>query len=147
MPGTLRDSIYILEGLLEQQTSLNPTEIMTDTAGASDMVFGLFWLLGYQFAPRLADAGEASFWRLEMQGDRTNLIILLPGSKTGSPVANEAGLEPDTWARAPRWRVWQAAPPRRHGHPDGLRSAHLGSSPLVRGLGGGRREGAVRQDQ
>src|SRR5215471_13350446 len=80
------------------------------------------------------------------QGDRTNLIILLPGSTTGSPVANEAGLELDTWARAPRWRVWQAAPPRRHGHPDGLRSAHLGSSPLVRGRGGGRREGAVRQD-
>ncbi len=69
VPGTLRDSIYILEGLLEQQTSLNPREIMTDTAGASDMVFGLFWLLGYQFSPRLADAGEASFWRLDMQTD------------------------------------------------------------------------------
>ena len=67
------------------------------------------------------------------QGDRTNLIILLPRSKIGSPVTNEAGLEPDTWARAPRWRAWQAAPPRWHGHPDGLRSAHLGSSPLVRG--------------
>lgn len=69
VPGTLRDSMYILEGLLEQQTSLNPTEIMTDTAGASDMVFGLFWLLGYQFSPRLADAGEASFWRLDMHAD------------------------------------------------------------------------------
>ncbi len=28
------------------------TEIMTDTAGASELVFGLFWLLGYQFSPR-----------------------------------------------------------------------------------------------
>ena len=28
----------------------NPTEIMTDTAGASELVFGLFWLLGYQFS-------------------------------------------------------------------------------------------------
>ena len=53
VPGTLRDSIFILEGLLEQQTGLNPTEIMTDTAGASDIIFGLFWLLGYQFSPRL----------------------------------------------------------------------------------------------
>ena len=69
VPGTLRDSIYILEGLLEQKTSLKPTEIMTDTAGASDMVFGLFWLLGYQFSPRLADAGEARFWRIEMNAD------------------------------------------------------------------------------
>jgi TnpA family transposase len=65
IPGTLRDSIFVLEGLLEQQTGLNPVEIMTDTAGASDMVFGLFWLLGYQFSPRLADAGESVFWRVD----------------------------------------------------------------------------------
>ena len=63
--GTLRDSIFVLEGLLEQQTGLNPVEIMTDTAGASDIIFGLFWLLGYQFSPRLADAGEAVFWRID----------------------------------------------------------------------------------
>ncbi|OZH60885.1 hypothetical protein CFB03_01140 [Salmonella enterica subsp. enterica serovar Typhimurium] len=36
IPGTLRDSIFVLEGLLEQETGLNPTEIMTDTAGASE---------------------------------------------------------------------------------------------------------------
>ena len=65
VPGTLRDSIYVLEGLLEQQTGLNPVEIMTDTAGTSDMVFGLFWLLGYQFSPRLADAGASVFWRVD----------------------------------------------------------------------------------
>ena len=69
IPGTLRDSIFVLEGLLEQQTGLNPTEIMTDTAGTSDMVFGLFWLLGYQFSPRLADAGEAVFWRTDKAAD------------------------------------------------------------------------------
>ncbi|HBQ8967762.1 TPA: Tn3 family transposase, partial [Klebsiella variicola subsp. variicola] len=65
IPGTLRDSIFVLEGLLEQQTGLNPVEIMTDTGGSSDIIFGLFWLLGYQFSPRLADAGEAVFWRAD----------------------------------------------------------------------------------
>ncbi|HDL8516779.1 TPA: Tn3 family transposase [Yersinia enterocolitica] len=64
IPGTLRDSIFVLEGLLEQETGLNPTEIMTDTAGTSELVFGLFWLLGYQFSPRLADAGASVFWRM-----------------------------------------------------------------------------------
>ena len=34
--------------------------MITNTAAVA-MVFGLFWLLGYQFSPRLADAGEASF--------------------------------------------------------------------------------------
>ena len=69
IPGTLRDSIFILEGLLEQQTGLNIKEIMSDTAGSSDMVFGLFWLLGYQFSPRLADAGESIFWRVDKDAD------------------------------------------------------------------------------
>ena len=73
VPGTLRDSIYVLEVLLEQQTGLRPTEIMTDTSGASDMVFGLFWLLGYQFSPRLADAGEARFWRVDRGADYGSL--------------------------------------------------------------------------
>lgn len=65
IPGTLRDSLFLLSGLLEQLTSLHPVEIMTDTAGYSDVVFGLFWLLGYRFSPRLADIGEARFWRID----------------------------------------------------------------------------------
>ncbi len=69
IPGTLRDSMYILDGLLEHQTQLRPMEVMTDTAGVSDVVFGLFWLLGYQFSPRLADIGEARFWRLDPTAD------------------------------------------------------------------------------
>ena len=69
VPGTIRDSLFILEGLLEQQTSLRPHEVMSDTAGYSDLVFGLFWLLGYQFSPRLADFGEARFWRMDPKAD------------------------------------------------------------------------------
>ena len=80
VPGTLRDSIFVLEGILEQQTGLNPTEIMTDTAGASDLIFGLFWLLGYQFSPRLADAGEAVFWRIDKNADYGVLNDLARGS-------------------------------------------------------------------
>jgi TnpA family transposase len=69
VPGTLRDSLFILEGLLEQQTGLRPHEVMSDTAGYSDLVFGLFWLLGYQFSPRLADFGESRFWRMDPKAD------------------------------------------------------------------------------
>jgi TnpA family transposase len=69
VPGTIRDSIFVLEGLLEQQTGLSPMEIITDTAGSSDIIFGLFWLLGYQFSPRIADAGEATFWRVNKNAD------------------------------------------------------------------------------
>ena len=30
---------------------------------------GLFWLLGYQLSPRLADIGDARFWRIDKSAD------------------------------------------------------------------------------
>ena len=47
--------------VLEQQTELQPTKIMTDTGAYSDVIFGLFRLLGYRFSPRLADVGGTRF--------------------------------------------------------------------------------------
>lgn len=67
IPGTLRDSLFLLDGLLEQQTSLHPTEVITDTSGYSDVIFGLFYLLGYQFSPRIADIGDTRFWRINTE--------------------------------------------------------------------------------
>ena len=59
----------ILDGLLEQQTSLRLLAIMTDTAGVSAGVCGLVWLLGSQFRPRLAASGAARFGRLAATAD------------------------------------------------------------------------------
>src|SRR3546814_15941994 len=67
IPGTLRDSLVVLALLLEQETELDPLEIMTDTAAYSDAIFGLFWLLGYRFSTRLADIGGAKLWPLDRQ--------------------------------------------------------------------------------
>ena len=64
VPGTLRDSLSLLAIVLEQPTELHPTEIMTDTGAYTDVVFGLFWLLGYRFSPRIADIGGARYWRI-----------------------------------------------------------------------------------
>ena len=69
IPGTLRDSMYSLDGLLEHQTRLQPGEGMADTAGGSEVVFGVFWLRGAQCSPRLADIGPAPFWRLDPTAD------------------------------------------------------------------------------
>src|SRR3546814_13454826 len=41
IPGTLRDSLVVLALLLEQETELDPLEIITDTAAYSDAIFGL----------------------------------------------------------------------------------------------------------
>lgn len=69
VPGTLRDSLILLAVVLEQQTELQPTQIMTDTGAYSDVVFGLFRLLGYRFSPRLADVGGTRFWRIDPTAD------------------------------------------------------------------------------
>ncbi len=69
VPGTLRDSLNLLAVVLEQETELDPTEIMTDTAGYTDTIFGIFHLLGYQFSPRIADIGGARFWRVDSKAD------------------------------------------------------------------------------
>ena len=69
VPGTLRDSLVLLSVVLEQETELQPTQIMTDTGAYSDVVFGLFRLLGYRFSPRLADVGGTRFWRIDPHAD------------------------------------------------------------------------------
>ncbi len=56
--------MVILDGLLQQQTSLRPTTLVTDSASYWDIVFGLFMLLGYRFCPRLADLGDTRFYRI-----------------------------------------------------------------------------------
>jgi len=69
VPGTLKDGPYLLAVLLEQETQVQPTIIMSDSGAYSDQLFGLFWLLGYQFSPRLADAGDARLWRIDPKAD------------------------------------------------------------------------------
>ncbi|HUN71664.1 MAG TPA: Tn3 family transposase [Steroidobacteraceae bacterium] len=69
VPGTLRDSLVLLSVVLEQQTELQPTEIMTDTGAYTDIMFGIFHLLGFQFSPRLADIGGSRFWRVNGKAD------------------------------------------------------------------------------
>jgi TnpA family transposase len=69
VPGTLRDSLILLGVVLDQQTELHPVRIMTDTGAYSDVVFGLFRLLGYRFSPKMADICGARFWRIDQHAD------------------------------------------------------------------------------
>ena len=65
IPGTQRDSLYVLDGLLANQTGIQPEMVSTDTAGASAIVFALAWALGYRWAPRLADLPDHRLWRID----------------------------------------------------------------------------------
>lgn len=50
IPGTLRDSLYLLAIVLEQQTELHPTEIMTDTGATPTLCSGCFGCWATAFA-------------------------------------------------------------------------------------------------
>ncbi|UYY31953.1 transposase (plasmid) [Enterococcus faecalis] len=68
--------MYLLEGFLNQPSELTPNQIMTDTAGYSDMIFGLFALLGFQFSPRIANDKGTKLWRIDSDADYHELNTL-----------------------------------------------------------------------
>ncbi len=69
VPGTVRDSLFILDALLDIDAGPRPEQVVTDTASYSDQVFGLFRLLGFQFSPRLAGLPDQRWWRIDPAAD------------------------------------------------------------------------------
>jgi TnpA family transposase len=50
--------------------------VVTDQASYTDIVFGLFRILGYQFSPRFADLSDSRFWRVDAGADYGSLNAL-----------------------------------------------------------------------
>ncbi len=66
--GTPRDSLHILDVLLNLDAGPKPDLIATDEAAYSDIVFGVFRILGYRFSPRISDIGDTRYWRATWPG-------------------------------------------------------------------------------
>jgi TnpA family transposase len=62
VPGTLRDSLFILDAIHRLDAIEHPEVITTDQGSYSDIVYGLFAICGYQFAPRHADITDTQLW-------------------------------------------------------------------------------------
>ncbi|GAB3002398.1 Tn3-like element Tn3 family transposase [Streptomyces pseudoechinosporeus] len=71
VPGTPRDSLFILDALLNLDGGVKPEMVATDNASYSDMVFGIFKMLGYRFSPRFKDLEDQRFWKAQMPGAET----------------------------------------------------------------------------
>lgn len=59
-----REATYVLDGLLDNDTSLDPRLHTTDTHGFTEPLWGLCHLLGIDFMPRLRDLADQRLWRL-----------------------------------------------------------------------------------
>lgn len=66
VPSTPRESLHILDALLNLYGGVKPEMVATDNASYSDMVFGLFKILGYNFSPRVRDLDDQRFWPATM---------------------------------------------------------------------------------
>jgi TnpA family transposase len=73
---TMRDATYVLDGLLYQDAP-DIKEHYTDTAGYTDLVFGLFTILGFRFAPRLRDLSDQTLYRAKRGVDYGLLTSVL----------------------------------------------------------------------
>jgi len=62
-----REAIYVLDGLLENDTVLRPREHYTDTHGYTEQLFGLCYLLGFSFMPRLKDLKDQQLYMLDRE--------------------------------------------------------------------------------
>jgi TnpA family transposase len=77
IPATMRDATVVLDEILDNETELPLFEHATDTAGYTEIIFALFDLLGYQFAPRLRDIGDQRLYRIDGVGTPDQVRRLL----------------------------------------------------------------------
>lgn len=57
------EAVYILDGLLANQSVLQPDTVHADTHGQSEVVFGLAHLLGIQLMPRMRNWNKVTMYR------------------------------------------------------------------------------------
>lgn len=60
-----REALYVLDGLLENNTILQLRKHTTDTHGYTEIVFALCYLLGYEFMPRIRDLKDQQLYRID----------------------------------------------------------------------------------
>lgn len=76
----VRDSTYVLDGLLYHESDLRIEEHYTDTAGFTDHVFAMMHLFGLRFAPRIRDLADKRLFVPSKLTDYPALSELLGGT-------------------------------------------------------------------
>ncbi len=64
-----REALYVLDGLLENNTILQIREHTTDTHGYTEIIFALCHLLGFYFMPRIRDLKDQQLYRIDRNAD------------------------------------------------------------------------------
>jgi TnpA family transposase len=74
---TDRDSAFVLDGLLYNESDLELEEHYTDTHGYTEINFAAFAMLGRRFCPRIRGVGKQRLYRLDAKRDYGPLASLV----------------------------------------------------------------------
>lgn len=86
--SNVRDSTYVLDGLLHHEADLNITEHYTDTAGFTDHVFAMMNFQGFKFAPRIRDLKDKKLYPLSKDVIYENLSSIIGGTVNTQLIEN-----------------------------------------------------------
>lgn len=64
-----REALYVLDGLLENNSILKIREHTTDTHGYTEIIFALCHLLGFYFMPRIRDLKDQQLYKVDRNHD------------------------------------------------------------------------------
>ena len=70
------EAVYILDGLLKNESVLQPDTVHADTHGQSEPVFGLAHLLGIRLMPRMRTWDDVAFYRPDAEASYNHLDSL-----------------------------------------------------------------------
>ena len=85
----VREATFVLDGLLENDTLVQPREHYTDTHGATDHLFGLCHLLGFSFMPRLADLADQALYKVDRATSYGEIDALFKGAVDTALIAEQ----------------------------------------------------------
>ena len=74
-----REALFVLNGILDNETALGIRQHTSDTHGATDQLFGICALLGIEFMPRLKDLPDQVLYRVDRDADYGALNPVLRG--------------------------------------------------------------------
>lgn len=83
-----RDATHTLDGLLYHETDLEIEEHFTDTNGYTDQVFGMSYLLGFKFEPRIRNIKKSRLFSIKHPSEYTNLADMV-GGKINTKIIEE----------------------------------------------------------
>lgn len=80
IPCRLREATFVLDGLMEHETELDPRTVFTDTHGYTEVVMATAALLGKALAPRIARMHELTLYKVDRSRHYPNLDPILDGT-------------------------------------------------------------------